>query len=79
MEIIHYCILYYIIGLVTMALWAYYQGDEVDWQDVAWGMFLALIWPWMMIIFIVSIIRDALAPWWGRVKRKVIWKGRDIS
>ena len=62
-----------------MALWAYCEGNEVLMRDVPWDMFFALLWPWMMVIFIAHIIKEFLAPWWRRVKRKVIWKGRNIS
>ena len=79
LEIILYCILYYVIGLLVMVACVYQEGGEVDLQDVAWAMFFALLWPWMMVIFIAHIIKEFLAPWWRRVKRKVIWKGRDIS
>lgn len=79
MEIILYCILYYVIGLLVMVVWAYHEGNEVLMRDVPWAMFFALLWPWVMVIFIVHIVQKVLEPWWKRVKKKVVWKGRDIS
>jgi len=73
------CILYYIIGLLVMAAWAYYEGDKVLWRDVPWCMLFAFTWPIVVVLCICYFFAYRISPWWNKKKMKVLWKGRNVQ
>lgn len=64
---------YFVIGAIVVAV-AIYLGGSLELQHVPWVPLMVVIWPALVLVLAVTVIRDYFGDWWSENKYREIWR-----